>query len=344
MNSIRIFNPEHDFALAVNDESFVPPLSSLNFGHDCQSILRFLNDDSPIVLWGWDKTIRRHLLKSGVDPSLLPSDEELSTIRELSHRRTSIRCTKHILSGQFRDELWCRTDPVEAFSINEIDSIVNSYHDTFLKSPWSSSGRGLRPVRSKEWTQSDRGWCEKTLAKQGSVIIERRKKVDTDFSFQFRIEKRDVVFLGYSIFNTKHGAYTGNLLASNDFMHDYICRKIPEDLLLFARKSISTFLQKEFCGRYIGCVGVDMFIDNEARLVPCVEINVRNNMGVIARNLYDTFFPLGYDGIYEMSVIYSANREDLKAKISESEMLLTDFTDNCHYAIIVQKSHLLSLL
>ncbi len=344
MTSIKFFNPEHDFALAVNDESFVPPLSSLHFGHDCQSIMRFLKEDSPIVLWGWDKTIKHHLLKSGVDPSLLPSDEELHIIRELSHRHTSIRCTEFILSLPYRNDLWSRTDPTEVFSVNEIDSIINNYYDTILKSPWSSSGRGLRPVRSDSWTQSDRGWCEKTLAKQGSVIVERRKKVDTDFSLQFRIEKNGVTFLGYSIFNTKHGAYTGNLLASNNFMHTYLCHKIPEDLLLFAKNAISTFLEKEFCGKYIGCVGVDMFIDNESKLVPCVEINVRNNMGLVARNLYDSFFPAEYDGIYEMAVLFSKDIENLKAQISKSEKLLTDFTDTCHYAIVVQKSQLSSLL
>ena len=328
-----IFNSEHDLSLANNDQSFMAPASAAGFSRDCGSIMRFLPQDSPIIVWGWDKAVRHRLLLDGVDPRLLPSDEQLKTIRELSHRRLAIECTKHILSS-YPSPLWCLTSAKEAFCMDEIRRIVEDYNDTILKSPWSGSGRGLRPVRKDSWTESDIGWCEKTIEKQGSVIVERREKVAVDFSVQYIVERNIVRFAGYSIFRTFHGAYTANLLASNEDMLSYLGTFTEKELILKTRDLVQSFLENEFCGKYLGTIGVDMFIDKTHCLVPCVELNVRNNMGLVARNLFDHHFDTSLSAKYEMSVLYSPDNDTLKSMISQSAKLLTDFNDQCHYAIV----------
>ena len=53
------------------------------------------------------------------------------------------------------------------------------------------------------------------------------------------------------------------------------------------------FLAGRFSGRYCGYVGVDMFVyesDGGFRLAPCVEMNVRMTMGLLARRVITVSF------------------------------------------------------
>ena len=330
---IIIFNSDHDLALANNDASFVPPHSAAFFSRDCASIMRFLDDPSPIVVWGWDKAVRHRLLRDGADARELPSDADLERVRDLSHRRMSIRCADFLMGGR-ANPLWCQTSAREAFSVEDARALVEEYGDTIIKSPWSSSGKGLRPVRRDSWTASDLGWCEKIIAKQGSVIVERRKVVARDFSYQFRVEPSDVHFYGFSLFKTSHGAYTGNLLASNENMLSILSSYIDSGFVMEVKDGVAEFLRREFCGKYTGTIGVDMFIDSLGTLTPCVELNVRNNMGLIARNYFDWHIAPSDSGKYEMAVLYSPDNDDLSRQICESRELLTDFSPQSHYAVV----------
>ncbi len=138
---IIIFNSDHDLALANNDASFVPPHSAAFFSRDCASIMRFLDDPSPIVVWGWDKAVRHRLLRDGVDARELPSDADLERVRDLSHRRMSIRCADFLMEGR-ANSLWCQTSAREAFSVEDARALVEEYGDTIINSPWTSSGKG----------------------------------------------------------------------------------------------------------------------------------------------------------------------------------------------------------
>ncbi len=341
--AILVFNSEHDLCLANNDVSFVPPESACRFSRDCGSIMRFLPDSHrPITVWGWDKTIRHRLLLDGANPSLLPSDEYLQCVRELSHRRTAILCNDFIRRAFPSRDWMCDAGAVEAFDLESVRRTVDLYEDTILKSPWSSSGRGLRMVSSTSWTESDLGWCRNIIAKQGSVIVERRSRdLAMDFSMQFGVSAGSVHFRGYSIFRSVHGAYQGNLLASNDFMASRICAYIAPSVLEDVRKAVQEFISEQFAGRYEGNLGVDMFIARGGQggytLNPCVEINVRNNMGLVARNLFDSRFSAehpGEDGTFQMSVLYSPDYEELcRLAAGCTEVLTPEFDASSHYVI-----------
>ena len=347
-NIKRIFNSEHDFCLANNDISYVPSESAVHFSGDCAPIMRYLEDSAafPFIVWGWDKALKHRLLKEGVDPVLLPSDEYLDQVRALSHRRETIRCLSSIKEKLAPEETICDTAPVEVKTFEDVLRTVNEYKDTILKSPWSSSGKGLRMVNLNSWTESDKGWVRNIIAKQGSLIVEKRARPVLDFSMQFATCAESVKFWGYSIFKATHGAYQGNLLASNEYMETLISGYIKREMLLHVREAISEFLLNEFVGKYEGNLGVDMFIDQSQDgchcLNPCVEINVRNNFGLVARLFADRCFlpkhPLE-DGTYQMSIFYSPLKGALRQMLADCPLILTSpVKEDAHYAIGITRT------
>lgn len=99
-----LFNPEHDLCLANGDIHFVPPRSALDFGRGCGSIVEFmqgLDSDADrgarIVPWGWNPHLKERLLREGVAPELLPSQEQLKSIREFSHRSFALEAHNFLL-------------------------------------------------------------------------------------------------------------------------------------------------------------------------------------------------------------------------------------------------------
>ena len=171
--------------------------------------------------------------------------------------------------------------------MDSIISTVNEYADALLKAPWSGSGKGIRKVRPDSWTASDRGWCAKMLDRQGSVMVERRQKVALDFSLQFRMTADRLLFEGFAIFETQGCAYNANLLASNGHILGLLSAYSETKDILRVRDLVGEYLETAFLGRYRGVLGVDMFFSEEGLLAPCIEINVRNNMGMVSRLVYD---------------------------------------------------------
>ena len=283
-----IFNPDHDLCLANGSASFVPPATARQFGQDCSAIMEYvLPDVSPHKVWGWDRIVLGRLLKSGADPSQLPSEAYLDTVRELSHRRYALSCREYVFSKIGNHGFLCDIAPYEAMTMDSIISTVNEYADALLKAPWSGSGKGIRKVRPDSWTASDRGWCAKMLDRQGSVMVERRQKVALDFSLQFRMTADRLLFEGFAIFETQGCAYNANLLASNGHILGLLSAYSETKDILRVRDLVGEYLETAFLGRYRGVLGVDMFFSEEGLLAPCIEINVRNNMGMVSRLVYD---------------------------------------------------------
>lgn len=75
-----------------------------------------------------------------------------------------------------------------------------------------------------------------------------------------------VKFRGYSLFYASNGAYKGNLLASNEFIEEYLAKYIPLEELRRVRLLVERFLQEKLAGRYVGFVGVDQFVAEEFRV------------------------------------------------------------------------------
>ena len=114
-----------------------------------------------------------------------------------------------------------------------------------------------------------------------------------DFAMEFCADEEGrVAFAGYSFFETDaFGNYKANLLVSDAEIERRLGAYVSLGTLHGVRSRLLTVLPDWLGGHYAGYLGVDMMICHEGdyRIHPCVEINLRMNMGVLARLFFDRF-------------------------------------------------------
>ena len=291
-NQIYIFNPEHDLCIANGDENFVPPRSAVGFAKDNTDLTEHLKRPNKqrrqIIPWGWNHALKKRLINEGIDPATLPSEDELQFIRTHSRREFALDVHSRLICG---DSQVIEPDyRIVATSVGEIEAFISANGSAVLKSPLSGSGKGIRFVRAS-LSESDEGWCRRTLDKQGSVIVEQRFEIIKECAMLFECHSEGIDFIGYSLFESRNGAYSRNILASNGDIEDMIAGYIPRDTLIAIREKLTAILADTLVGNYEGFLGVDQIIcQAEAPVfIPVSEINLRMTMGLIARNQYDKF-------------------------------------------------------
>lgn len=248
--------------------------------------------------WGWDAALRGRLRRMGVAEELLPGDEQLQLIRELSHRRTSARLLQRLADDGLATAV--SKMPTECRSAEEVEAaLAESPKDptsalplrgegsAVMKAPWSSSGRGVRFVTPSTQLHASSspllGWLRGVLERQGSVMVEPYYNKVKDFGMEFEAGADGVVsYCGLSLFHTANGAYTGNIVATEQRKREMMSRYLSMELLDRVGECICQHLTDMLQGRYQGPLGVDMMVvsaDNGFLLHPCVEINLRRTMG-----------------------------------------------------------------
>ena len=346
---MNIFNPEHDLCMANGDANFVPPFSALEFGRDCAGLTSYIQKagDGEIVPWGWDAVLKQRLVKQGVPVSSLPSDDVLDEIRRLSRRGIAAAAgafvNANVSDSMLRPDNFVR----EVFRVDEAVSAVEEFADAVFKAPLSGSGKGLRWARHGELSASEFGWCKNIIARQGSLMVEKRLEVVQDFAMLFHVGPSEdggnsVNFEGYSLFFNDNGIYKGNVLSDDEHILTTLSGYVPEVLIINVKAALTLFLEREFSGRYSGFVGVDMFIYREAgqssfRLAPVVEINVRMTMGLLANRVYKRLFRDYGDGRYVMTVEFSPREGELYSRRSSYLLALTEITPSTKYAVVVKE-------
>ena len=343
---LLVFNPEHDLALAANLSNFTAPhagrqlRADLGFipaiwaaADDCVLVEnvedaerrflrltrrpfgRFIGKEqickhhfSAVDVWGWDLAIRVYLLRWGVDAGIMPTVTQIDAIRQLSHRRYAMQLLDCLqMPGIIGSS--CETNQIE----NIIDRLHSGEH-LVVKAPWSSSGRGVRFMED-DVNIYDNGWLRNVIAKQGSVMVEPYYNKVRDFGMEFVSDGcGSVNYIGLSLFQTSNGAYTGNILASEEEKENLISRYISIDLLRTIQKKICTTIGVWLKDRYAGAFGIDMMVvrrdDGDGFLLhPCVEINLRRTMGHVAISLTELtsglpkLMKIEYDSnIYKMKI------------------------------------------
>ena len=319
---LLVFNPEHDLALAANLSNFTAPHAGRQLRADLGFIpaiwaaaddyvlventedaeRRFLrltrrpfgrfidkehvrnNRFTAVETWGWDLAIRAFLLRWGVDDSIMPTVTQIDAIRELSHRRYAM---------QLLGRLQMPGTIGEALETDRVETILNLLHEgkqLVVKAPWSSSGRGVR-FMNVDMNIYDNGWVNNVISRQGSVMVDPYYNKVKDFGMEFVSDGCGTVsYVGLSLFQTTNGAYTGNILASEEEKIDHLSRYIPAYLLKLVQQKICVEMGSFLTGKYTGAFGIDMMVvrrDNEEGfwLHPCVEINLRRTMGHVAISL-----------------------------------------------------------
>ena len=104
----------------------------------------------------------------------------------------------------------------------------------------------------------------------------------------FECHHEGIDFIGYSLFESRNGAYSRNILASNEEIEAIVAGYIPRDTLIAIREDLKTIFADTLVGNYEGFLGVDQIICQTASpiLIPVSEINLRMTMGLIARNQF----------------------------------------------------------
>lgn len=240
----------------------------------------------------------------------------------LSSRETSQKCLQFIINeNQTISESLL---PLFHPSLESVEEAVNTTPFQLLsKAPYSSSGRGLLWLPETGLTRTERQILHGIIKKQGLVSTEKALNRKLDFAMEFHVSNSQIDFLGYSLFKTnKKGAYLCNYLASQEKILSQIGNYISTDLLKDVIVSIKKFIENNISSVYTGYLGVDMLVYEEEGhyyLHPCVEINMRNNMGIVSLNLSSRYVDENSEGYFYIDFsakddIYEKHLEDIANK------------------------------
>lgn len=220
--------------------------------------------------------------------------------KELYSRKTALRMLNEL--GKELDFVDRETVlPVICYSLEEVKKCLRE-GDYLLKAPWSSSGRGILPLSSGGLSGKSQEWVKGVLQRQNYVMVEKRLDRVCDFAMEFRIDAgAKVNFLGLSEFSTgKEGEYKGNRLGSQEVIRKEPERYVGSEILTFVQRELQRLLGILIAPYYEGYLGVDMMIYREKtgiyKVQPCVEINLRYNMGILALFLSERYLAAGSEG------------------------------------------------
>jgi hypothetical protein len=227
--------------------------------------------------------------------------------------------------------------PQVCTSLDEIEQAVDSSSAQLLaKAPYSSSGRGLLWLPVGGLTRTERQILHGILKKQKIVLLEKVVDKQVDFALEFVCDgKCKAAFEGYSLFKTNNkGAYQGNYLGRQEDIHNQLVTNIDRNLLEEVKMRLTDILSSVYAPYYNGCVGVDMMLykeNNEIKIHPCVEINMRYNMGYLAVCFSKNYLYEGSSGQYNLD--FSAK----EGEIYESHRLLSE-----KYPLVVESGRIKS--
>lgn len=333
---LHLFNPENDLALADGGFSYCPPPAAMSIAKElstlplwyaaagdvvslpCEEFGKYRAEMSAtfampaiytpsmrqsvtsLVPWGWSAQMRHRFKAMGFEKVLLPDDETIERMRNLSSRLLTIDVLT-ALRGEGID-----TPPLPCYmdNVDDVVAFVNSHERCVVKAPWSGSGKGIMwgIGRAEEPMVH---FCRGVIRRQGGVVCEHFLNAKQEFAMEFHAVDGEVEFVGYSLFTAENGAYSGNLLASDEEIERILSGYIPKERLAAVKECLCDIMQKQLAGSgYCGYFGIDMMLyDNGdgCRLNPCMEINLRMNMGVVARLFYDRFVHCGRKGLYRVA-------------------------------------------
>jgi len=291
--TLHVFNPEHDIALAAGTSRFTPPAAALRLRQALASLPQYWAQPDDVVYtgdedlaaytfdrvepWGWDSSIVRELTVCGVPRQLMPDDATLEAIRQLSSRATAVRLLPLLRQQGTIGESWFCS------SANEVTHVLNRLSGPFvLKSPWSSSGRGVRFCQSSKLSPSEAGWLSRVISRQGGIAIEPFYDKQMDFAMEFDAQPDGrVTYKGLSVFLAAGSAYSAGIIANESWKRHLLERHVSLDVLDSVRRRIIQLLPTLIAGRYQGPFGIDM-LAAEGCLHPCIELNLRRTMGHVA--------------------------------------------------------------
>ena len=341
MEALYLFNPENDMALACGDPYYMAPASARRMAAELSMlpawyaeeggtvwldsaqrmktmerqsflplsvnwVLEFVPIYNKVIPWGWNPSLVRRLQEAGFPDTAYPSVERMKRIRQISGRQTAVKVLRRLcrhIGGNI---------PIlgEAFvlsSTEEVKAFVLSHSRALLKAPWSGSGRGIQYV-SGSFPIPLEGWIRHILTTQHEVIGEPLYDKLLDFAMEFCAGRQGVEFIGWSVFSTGlNGEYRGNYLGAQAYIEQLLGSKLGEEKLQSLKQELPDMIAG-ILPDYRGYLGIDMMIYSDSagkyRVQPCLEINLRYNMGIVALMLSRRYLDEHAEG--EFTVRYYA--------------------------------------
>jgi hypothetical protein len=213
---------------------------------------------------------------------------------ELTSRRSAAKCLDIIREILQNEQI--PDTPIFISSLNELDYYLPTHEGPFvLKTPFSSSGRGLLWLNKKSLSNQQLIWINGAIKKQGCFSIEHAYNKVTDFAMEFYSDgKGNIHFEGLSTFGTnKNGAYEGNSLESQESMEKHFGEYFQQRYFNKIKEAVTKALQTIYGKTYNGFLGVDMMIyknsDSQILIHPCIEVNMRYTIGLVALKLREKY-------------------------------------------------------
>lgn len=271
------------------------------------SLLQNLNSLKP---WGWSPAAHKYLepFKEFTSESFKKSPvfNWQAEYRDLYSKKYSLRILHRLLT-EFPNIHFIEKEQTASVCTQKEDfeKLIGSWPNLMIKAPWSSSGRGLQtvtktPIHEKVW--------EKMLGivkEQGYALAEPLLNKKLDLALEFEIKNQKITFVGISNFTAdSRGRYQGNHLnglpASVDANVLEFAQSVPKMVIEPIIRVLET---SEIAHSYEGYFGVDTLIfedkSGKLKINPCLEINLRYNMGLLAIRLEQTLAP-ALKGMYKI--------------------------------------------
>lgn len=242
--------------------------------------------------WGWSKATVARYRRFGMPVEQLPHDNNIDTMRSLSSRQFAAEYIKELLQRANKENIADMFVGNNMRFLKSLDGLKIS-HRTIFKSPWSSSGRGIFFADSID-APSIKEKLSGFVKRQGGFIADTMYNKQLDFALEYIIGNDGAVeFLGFSLFTAGTNGYYGyNYIASQDELRSNIVDSGCDiDLLNWLIEEHAILLKKKLSGRYTGAIGIDMLIaleDGIQKVHPCIEINLRMNIGILALSVFKT--------------------------------------------------------
>lgn len=242
--------------------------------------------------WGWCNSVAHRLLARGAAPAGMPLDDEMlldADIVAAASRLTTVKLHR-LIADRLGREL---CPPPVAISDDEtlrerLTAAASS--GLYLKKLYSGSGQGIfrQPPATTDAMPEMWRWLRDEFKRQEAVMLEPLYDRLMDMAVEFRCDGDGTEVDGYSVFEVdSHSQWVGTRIDSRQALHGLITAAYPgfDDVVEAVRQALNEVVPK----RYAGFLGVDMLLyrksDGGVGLNPCVELNLRTTMGVVAAHM-----------------------------------------------------------
>lgn len=275
---------DNDYILLPNEAVLPSDVNSMRIVRHTALNDRFWSTISDIQPWGWDALLVHQLRKIGAPERLLPTEEQLETVRQLSSRTSTTLLLPQLRVALQQEDISSVGQSAIANSLEAVMALVEVHQQVMVKSLWSCSGRGVFSIDASP-NASALGRIKRLLREQGGVEVEPLYDEYQNFALEFdALPDGQVHYVGLSLFTTSPtGGYMGNRIAPQSVLEADLAAHFTSlsQLVTICERELTLYLQ----GRYVGPLGIDMMLvatKQGIELHPCIELNLRRTMGYVA--------------------------------------------------------------